>query len=215
MTAPIVETPDLVTIDSLWPAKGPWRVRLQYVGDNPENKSGQSHKYWQITPPWETTDWPTWNQQYQQQPMPVEVRWGAIGRTGQSKTMFLEQAIERAYKKMNKRTMAYSYDSQTGQTQTVATDAARYASFQIKDRAPKRRTFRDRLLDTKLLPGDREHILDKSALFGWTRADVGIDVTELIPRAVQVNLYVDRENRWWMVVKWPDTAMTYGRTPSA
>ena len=201
MSTPIVETPDLIKVPEAWNRAAPWRVRLEYVGDNPKNKSGFSRKYWQVTAP---TGWTPGD--------PVEIRYGALGSRGQTQTKPLNDALARARKKLSKRTMAYWYDPQTGQTQSVTKRAVAATKKAV---TTARRSFKERLLAATQVPLDREAILDVSALHGWTRADVGVDLADFIERATQVNVYIDRASQWWAVVKWPDLSMTCGQLPGA
>jgi predicted DNA-binding WGR domain protein len=196
----IVETPDLIRVDQARGRSAPWRIRLEYVGDNPKNKSGESRKYWQVTAP---AGWTPGQ--------PVEIRYGALGKRGQTQFKPLSDALQRARKKLTKSRMAYWYDAQTGQTQSIARTAANATKKAVQT---ARRSFKERLLSTTQRPVDNEVILDWSALHGWTRADVGVDLANFIARAVQINVYIDRESRWWAVVRWDDASMTCGRLPA-
>lgn len=63
-----------------------WRLRLEFYGYNPENKSGHSEKFWQLEGEGRT----------------VTRRWGRFGTRGQTKVDSLAAALEKALAKMAK-----------------------------------------------------------------------------------------------------------------
>lgn len=71
----------------------PWRVRLVFVGANPQNASGRSDKWWEAANGPGTTPY---------------MRWGATGARGQSKAADPGRALASARAKVAK---GYVYDS--------------------------------------------------------------------------------------------------------
>lgn len=63
-----------------------WRLRLEFYGYNPDNKTGHSEKYWQLEGDGAT----------------VTRRWGRFGTRGQTKADTLHTALDKAAEKMAK-----------------------------------------------------------------------------------------------------------------
>ena len=63
-----------------------WRLRLEFMGYNPDNKSGHSEKFWQLEGEGTT----------------VTRRWGRFGSRGQTMADYLSRALEKAAVQMAK-----------------------------------------------------------------------------------------------------------------
>jgi len=63
-----------------------WRLRLEFYGYNPENRSGHSEKFWEL----------------EGEGSQVTRRWGRFGSRGQTKIDTLRAALEKAVEKMSR-----------------------------------------------------------------------------------------------------------------
>lgn len=61
-----------------------WRLRLEFFGFNPDNKSGHSEKYWQL----------------EGEGLTVTRRWGRFGSKGQTRGDTVESGLQKAEEKI-------------------------------------------------------------------------------------------------------------------
>lgn len=189
-----IDTPVLVT--GIHPATlphGPWRVRVIFEGSNPDNVSGLSSKFWQVTGSGARST--------------VEVRWGKIGAKGQAQSADLHDARARLSEKLRK---GYTMDSDA-HARTVANGIAdtfrRPAPVAVAPvpRAPVQRTLAERLgaarwTSVRVL----DDLLTAAAALGW----VAIEVDEA-PTATK--LFVGRDGALWAARV--EGALAYGQVP--
>jgi predicted DNA-binding WGR domain protein len=145
------DTPPLVDLASLFRGRpsAPWRLRLTFVGENPENVSGESAKYWQITG--------------RADDGPVEIRWGRLGSRGQNQMARFGDAAGRASAKVRKGYVVDRDDVARASVARVASASGRSLSAALAA-ATWRRV--------------REHdaLFDAAAVLGWVLVDLGLDV---------------------------------------
>lgn len=149
-----------------------WRIRLVFVGANPDNVSGESRKYWQVT---------RISGEYA-----CEIRWGRLGSRGQSQRVrFANEAIDRALEKVRK---GYVVDRDTEERAravelrnqererarvlaTLPGGVLRPATPASLSAPPASLTERVALVSWRALPSD-DALIDAAASLGWVPLDL-------------------------------------------